>query len=902
MPATIFFNDMSVTITPPGGHFEPVPLTLGPNQQANDVRLLFVSGSGTSSDTTLMVPMSPDPPTGFTAAYVLDLDNETRGTYYRTLVSGDTDTSVAFPKPPGWRDYMYTLATARGVDPANAPTAGALTTTHTVGATTVDVSSVTVPAAGVMVFVVWNTADPEGGWPSWPTSMNVPTGWKPLVSTDKSGETYYKYDTNPAVIVVGKEYLGSGTTGTVSIPVGDGAPATAGMWLFLRKAPDSSATGSAITETDSFSAPSSSAGTNPVSVGAPITETDSVGTAFNPLTGYWISDPIALSGSPVAGSRVQWVNSPATATISPVGTLYESRGNGVVTLGVTTFNVGDVLMLTTAVGSTTIAATGVSGGNAINWQRVCAPVNDATTVVNVDMWMGTVNAVGSATITVAYSASVTVLPCYYDAQGFTTDVRSTWSVDQTGGADHATSLTLLYPSLVPTGTGELYYGLAWSQQTSSVVGTTPGFSWARDSIGRLATWNTNVSATVAPTASQTTTGPYVSSAVLLKATPVAPAVPPTVLVETSINNGLSWDTATNYGPVPRLREGDTTTRTVLARVTYSRASALDGIPKVKSLKVRIGCTTSSDELIPTFYGPVDKAKTKITPGSSGGTGGASSGPGSVGRGGGLVGGGAVVKVHATDPSRLIQLAEWEQVYTGPTGVTYDQLGKAMVLDRRPNQTLFNQFSSDHTVDDSLLVWGLGDGANPWQNIRGVYTSIGSECFYDVIGSFDSRPVPDPRRGSVVWNFDHTVRPVIIGLESELDTSQIVNGWVIKGESTTSKNPVNAYAFNTDPASKYNIYPPPIGIGKRIKRKTFPLAKTVQQCQDIADGSLNNSLGLANTVTIGIVAHPGIALGDIARINSPETGVTGRFLIQGYQLMDSVVDQMQLTCFRQTDNP
>jgi hypothetical protein len=463
------------------------------------------------------------------------------------------------------------------------------------------------------------------------------------------------------------------------------------MWLFLRKAPDAASTGSAMTATASMATGTSSTSTNPVSQGEPMLATASMSTGFNPLAGYWVSDPYTLNGDPVAASRVTWT------AVTPAGS--------------------------------------------------------------------------------------------------------------------------------------------------------------------------------------------------------------TAVVETSINNGLSWDLATNYAPVPRLREGDTTTRTVLARVTFTRQSAGGGVPKVTSLKVRIGCRVSADEWIPTFYGPVDKTKTKITPGSSGGTGGGSGGMGVFGRGGGLFGGGTVVKVHATDPSRLIQLAEWEQPYTGPTGITYDELGKAMVLDRRPNQTLFNQFSSDHVVDDSLFVWGLGDqSSNPWQNIRGVYSAIGSECFFDVIGSFDSRPVPDPRRGAISWDFDHTVRPVIIGLESELDTSQIVNGWVIKGESTTSTNPVNAYAFNTDPASRYNIFPPPIGIGKRIKRKTFPLAKTTQQCQDIADGSLSNSLGLANTVTIGIVPHPGVALGDVVRINSPETGVMGRFLIQGYQLPDSVIDQMQLTCFRQTDNP
>jgi len=692
MPATLVFDDLEAVIAPPGGYLEPLAVTLGPNHQANDVRLVFAAAAAASDPAVEDVAMTPDPVTGFTAAYAPAPGFATEGVYYRYLLASDADTSVAWPKPPGWRYFFWSLMTVRGVDPAIAPTAGRLTVSRTTGNAFCTISSVSAPGPGVMVFFLGTTTDLDSNWPSWAASVGIPAtgGWKNITSTDKSGDTFFAYGNEPSLAVFGTEFASAGSTGTVTVPLAQGAPAFIGMWVFLPAAPDSSSTGSAITETDSAGTPSSATGTDPASVGSPIVETDSLGTGFNPLAGYWISDPYTLNGDPVAASRV------------------------------------------------------------------------------------------------------------------------------------------IFDVVTPDGS--------------------------------------------------------------------------TAVVETSINNGLSWDVATNYGPVPRLREGDTTTRTVLARVTFTRLSAGGGVPKVKSLKVRIGCTVSADELIPTFYGPCDKAKTKITPGSSGGTGGGSGGAGVTSRGGGLFGGGALVKVHATDPSRLIQLSEWPQVFTGPTGISYDQLGKAMVLDRRPNQTLFNQFSSDHTVDNSLLVWGLGEGGNPWQNIRGVYTSIGSECFYDVTGSFNSRPVPDPRRGSVVWDFDHTVRPVIIGLESELDTAQIVNGWVIKGESTSSKNPVNAYAFNTDPASRYNIFPPPIGIGQRIKRKTFPLAQTAQQCQDIADGSLNNSLGLSNTVTIGIVAHPGIAVGDIARINSPETGVVGRFLIQGYQLQDSVVDQMQLTCFRQTDNP
>lgn len=239
MPAAISFFDMAVSITPPVGHFEPVPLLLGPNWQPNDIRVLFVSGSGSSSQgTTLMMPMSVDPPTGFTGAYILNEDDETGGVYWRRLQTGDTDTSVVFPKPPGWRHFNWATLTIRGVDPANNPTAGALTVSNTVGDANAVVTSVSVPAAGDMVFCLGTVPDPEGGWPSWAVSMGVPSGWTHLVATDRSGVNFYAYDSSPALMLVGKNYASSGSTGAVSVPCAPGAPAFAAMYMHVRPAPD----------------------------------------------------------------------------------------------------------------------------------------------------------------------------------------------------------------------------------------------------------------------------------------------------------------------------------------------------------------------------------------------------------------------------------------------------------------------------------------------------------------------------------------------------------------------------------------------------------------------------------------------------------------------------------------
>jgi len=225
---------------------QPVPLTIGPNWQPNDVRILFISASGTpasgspdsKNNATLPVSMTPDPPTGFTAAYSMDPGFETRGVYYNYLVAGDTDTSVAFPKPPGWRDFNFATITARGVSPSVAPVAGSLSISHIAGASTATVSSVAFAAAGDMVFCVADVPDPEGLSASWAVSLGVPTGWTPLVATDKSGTTYFAYDANPALEVIGKNYSTSGSTGAVAVPVGQGGSAFFGMYAFLQPASD----------------------------------------------------------------------------------------------------------------------------------------------------------------------------------------------------------------------------------------------------------------------------------------------------------------------------------------------------------------------------------------------------------------------------------------------------------------------------------------------------------------------------------------------------------------------------------------------------------------------------------------------------------------------------------------
>jgi hypothetical protein len=251
MPATLNFFDMSASVTPPKGHEEPLPVTLGPNWEPNDYRFFFVSGSGTSSLglSATEMKMNPDPPTTFTTAYALNVGRETHGVYYRKLQSADNDQFVTWAKPSNWRHFMVAMFTVRGLSPTTAPTAGTLSgwrsgasgIVYQIADTTVSaaVNSVTVPGAGSMVFFVGNVAAPMSiQWPNFPVAMGVPTAWTALVATPNSGNTFYEFDQSPCVNVVANSYGAAGSTGSVVFPAGLGAPAFAGLYCFLTPAAD----------------------------------------------------------------------------------------------------------------------------------------------------------------------------------------------------------------------------------------------------------------------------------------------------------------------------------------------------------------------------------------------------------------------------------------------------------------------------------------------------------------------------------------------------------------------------------------------------------------------------------------------------------------------------------------
>lgn len=401
---------------------------------------------------------------------------------------------------------------------------------------------------------------------------------------------------------------------------------------------------------------------------------------------------------------------------------------------------------------------------------------------------------------------------------------------------------------------------------------------------------------------------WISDPVLLPGTPVtgsvvrwtqsAPAAGSTVLVETSINNGASWDKATPNAPVGRLAPGDVTTRQILIRVTFTRLSGSDATPRVTNLEVRAPADSSTDELVPIAHGMVNKVTASVTGGTGSGSGSGSSGGGGTGGissvGGGQVGGGISLKLHGVDPSRAISRNVWQQPFFIPSGMTYGAAVKAMVADRLPEQTDFSLASTTQLTP--LLIYGVNQGGDPWKDIQELAQAIGYEVFFDAAGVLVFRPTIDPRGGIPVWEFDENFNPTVIDVKRELSDEDTFNYVVVKGESTSTKNPVTAFAFDNDPNSPTYVNG---NYGTVATVLTFQNIQTQDQAQQAANATLLNSLGAAETVTIKTVPMPALEPGDVVTVNVQDVLASGTYVINAMTTPLSPAEAQELTCFRQS---
>ncbi len=204
------------------------------------------------------------------------------------------------------------------------------------------------------------------------------------------------------------------------------------------------------------------------------------------------------------------------SAISSVGSLSSNGGTNLASLSVSPQANGDALLLAVAIDNPSVSVSSVSGGGS-SWTKL-ETITDSTNNRDDELWLGTVTSTGSSSISVTFSATPNSW-VELSSEEFTAGLGSNtvWSKDSAANSSSTTNTTALsYPSLAASGSLELYLGFTELENVAS-SGTSAGFTYQTTSSNNQIAYDTDVSGSVAPTASQSPAGNFDSVGALLTA-------------------------------------------------------------------------------------------------------------------------------------------------------------------------------------------------------------------------------------------------------------------------------------------------------------------------------------------------------------------------------------------------
>ena len=209
-----------------------------------------------------------------------------------------------------------------------------------------------------------------------------------------------------------------------------------------------------------------------------------------------------------------------------------ARANAQATQAITTVAVGDIVIVSVEINSVSITVSSIADTNSrITWHSSATIAGtDSTDTAQCEMWYGTVTSVGTTTVTLTYSGSVTSILCriFVDSWALASGHSTPWSVVNTGGPTRTgSSATITYPSVTSGSAGGLYEGFAKSNQGPPVAGSTTGFGYYAASGVDQICFNGSLAATTAyqPTASYspTNSATYVIAAIFAATASATPS-------------------------------------------------------------------------------------------------------------------------------------------------------------------------------------------------------------------------------------------------------------------------------------------------------------------------------------------------------------------------------------------
>lgn len=241
-------------------------------------------------------------------------------------------------------------------------------------------------------------------------------------------------------------------------------------------------------------------------------------------------------------------------------------------------------------------------------------------------------------------------------------------------------------------------------------------------------------------------------------------------------------------------------------------------------------------------------------------------------------GSLVMDIEATDLSRTIARDVFTAPYTVAKGTTLTKAITDICSRTFPDMT-YNISSTSRTIDTAVVH---DIGANPWEALVKMASTLGYDIYFDVLGRLTILPPPDiSNLPAPEFTYIEGKNCLLLSLEKTLTDEAGYNGVVIVGEAAGDDKPsVTGVAWDDDPKS-VTYRKGPYGEVPLVVQDQ--IVKTAAEATDAAKAKLKTILGFTSQVGIEAVPNPLLEVGNIVKIERAASKVNDLYVVDAFNV-------------------
>lgn len=243
------------------------------------------------------------------------------------------------------------------------------------------------------------------------------------------------------------------------------------------------------------------------------------------------------------------------------------------------------------------------------------------------------------------------------------------------------------------------------------------------------------------------------------------------------------------------------------------------------------------------------------------------------------GGSPEISIESFDFSRTVARDKFVEPHVIDEGTSIIQAIKEIVELTIPDAE-YDLTGDEERATTSPLFYDAG--ADPWEAVTELAASLGSEIYFDTVGTVVIAPPTDiDALPSPEFTYVEGQGCTMLDLDQVYSDEKAFNGVIVTGESPGDElPPARGEAWDEEPTSPTYRFSP---YGEVPVFHSDNLIKTDEEAQDVAEQMLRGFLGVSTQLSLTSTVHPALEAGDVVEVRRARSHVSGLFAVDAFNV-------------------